>query len=379
MSMSIPSCKHFSGYKPCFEGENCLEGCVRHEPVGTRILLINLDAMGNVLVTTSLLPAIKRKYPSSTITWITEKNSAPLLAHNPLLDKVVLWTPENWMILQAQEFDIVMNIDKSKRAGAFALSVVAGERLGFGLNGNGAIVPLNPEAEENYRLGLDDYLKFRVNQKTVAQLECEECKLAYGRDEYLLVVTEEEKRFCEAYRREVGISPRTTVVGLNTGCSELYPNKKLSVDQHVALIERLGRREGLVVFLLGGPEDSLRNAEISRRVGDKVISTPTTEGVRRGLCYENICDVVVTGDSFGMHLAIGLKKYVIAWFGLTCSAEIDLFGRGVKLTPDGLACAPCWKKECPYNLECIEMVDLDRIVAEVERFMDRRVTEPVQG
>ena len=98
-----------------------------------------------------------------------------------------------------------------------------------------------------------------------------------------------------------------------------------------------------------------------------MISTPTTEGVRRGICYENVCDVVVTGDSFGMHVAVGLKKQVIVWFGVSCPQEIDLFDRGIKLIPEGLECSPCWKKSCPYNLECIQLIDLDRIVGEVDR------------
>ena len=91
------------------------------------------------------------------------------------------------------------------------------------------------------------------------------------------------------------------------------------------------------------------------------------EGVRRGLGYINICDVLISGDSFGMHAAIGLKKYVIVWFGVSCPVEIDLYGRGVKLIPEGLECSPCWKRECPYNLECIKMIVLDGIVAHVER------------
>jgi heptosyltransferase-2 len=121
------------------------------------------------------------------------------------------------------------------------------------------------------------------------------------------------------------------------------------------------------VVLVGGPEDTLRNAEIARQAGAKAHNTPTTEGVRRGLCYVNLCDVVITGDSFGMHAAIGLKKHVIVWFGVSCPEEIDLFDRGIKLIPEGLECSPCWKQTCPYNLECIRMIDLDRISAEVER------------
>ena len=372
MDIQIPSCKHFTGYKPCFPGVNCLLECAKNEPVGTRILLINLDAMGNVLATTSILPALKRKYPVSEVTWLTLRNAAPLLANNPYLDYVFVWDTESLLILEGQKFDVVMNVDKSRRAGAFAMRVNAQERLGFGINERGAIIPLNSEAEENYRLGLDDEMKFKVNTRTVPQLECEEFKLPYARDEYILHLTAAEEEFCRSYRERAGISEEDVVVGLNTGCSELYPNKKLTIEQHIALIQDLSHDAGLKIVLLGGPEDTVRNAEIHRRVGDRVIPTPTEEGVRRGVCYENVCDVVVTGDSFGMHLAIALKKYVIAWFGLSCWAEIDLFDRGLKLIPEGLWCAPCCKKECPYNLECIQMVDLKRIAGEIRRFKETR-------
>ncbi len=367
MTIRPPACRHFTGYKPCFPNTTCLEECVRFDPIGTKILIVNLDAMGNVLVTTSILPAIKRKYPQSHVSWITLKGAASLLENNALIDRVFLWDPESWLILRHIGFDVIMNVDKSQRSCALVMDLVAGEKLGFGLNENGVIIPLNPEAEENYRLGLDDHLKFRLNTKTVSQLQCEQFTLEYRRDEYLLRLSAEEEAFCRTYKEEAGLAGCRLVVGLNTGCSDLYPNKKLTVDQHVLLIQRLADMANVRCVLLGGPEDTLRNAEIVRRVGKKVVSTPTTEGVRRGICYENICDLVISGDSFGMHIAIGLKKHVIAWFGVSCWTEIDLFDRGIKLVPEGLDCSPCWKRSCPYNLECIQMVDLDAIVAEVER------------
>lgn len=374
----IPDCKHFTGYKPCFPGTVCLDECVNPNPRGTRILLINLDAMGNVLVTTTLLPAIMRKYPRSHITWITEKNTFRLLENNPYIDTVFAWEPESWMILRSMKFDVLMNIDKSKRACAFAMQIGAKKKLGYGLNSDGVIVPLNKEAEYNYRLGLDDHLKFRVNQKSVSQLLTEAMGLRFKRDEYVLNLTNDEIEFCHKYKQEVGLSDSDFVVGFNTGCSPLYPNKKMTVEQHVILIEELAEREGIRLILLGGPEDIERNAEIYRQVGDKVINTPTGEGVRRGVCYENLCDVVITGDSFGMHIAIGLKKYVVAWFGVSCWTEIDLYDRGFKLIPKGLVCSPCWKHECPYNLECIQMIDLERIVSEVESFRERRLSLHLQ-
>jgi len=369
-----PACKHFTGYKPCFPGTRCFERCVDFDPIGTRILLINLDAMGNVLATTSILPAIKRKFPESTITWITEKRTAALLQHNPLVDRIFTWEPESWLILQQMTFDVLMNVDKSRRSGAFAVSVKAKKKLGFGMNASGQIVPLSRDAAPNYLLGLDDDLKFHVNRKTVPQLQCEEFRLPYRRDEYVLTLSPEEREYRDRYAREQGLADGVSVVvGLNTGCSDLYPNKKMTIDQHVALIGLLAKVPGIRVLLLGGPEDTVRNAEIAREAGRHVLSTPTTEGLRRGLCYVDLCDLVVTGDSFGMHAAIALKKFVVVWFGVSCEAEIDLFERGVKLIPEGLSCSPCWKQECPYNVECRQMIDLERIAAEVARFAGERV------
>ena len=79
-------------------------------------------------------------------------------------------------------------------------------------------------------------------------------------------------------------------------------------------------------------------------------------------------DIVISGDSFGMHLAIALKKYIISWFGLSCHQEIELYDYGVKLYPEGLECSPCWKRKCPYNLECIDLIDLNKIIETVNLF-----------
>ena len=375
MSRHISSCKRFTGYKPCFPDHNCYEdGCKDCIPMGVKILLINLDAMGDILMTTAQLPGIKRKFPESTIYWITLKSTTPLLENNPFVDMVFHYDFESISILSNMEFDYVMNVDKSMRTGALALSVMAKNRLGFGINKDGKIIPLNDGAEYNYRLGMDNHLKFKVNKKTGQEYLAETFELDYRRDEYVFNFNEEELAFIENYKMDVGISPDDRVIGLNTGCSNLYPNKKMTIEQHIELIERFLSHNKYKVVLLGGSEDEKRNAEIYSHFKGKIINTPTTKGLRRGACFENIADVIITGDSFGMHLAIALKKYLIAWFGVTCHQEIELYDRGVKLYSEDLFCSPCWKKTCPYDLECIKMIDLDRIEAETINYFERRNT-----
>jgi ADP-heptose:LPS heptosyltransferase len=374
MNTQIKTCKNLNGYKPCFPDHNCWkDGCKEHNPMGTKILIINLDAMGDVLMTTAQLPAIKRKYPISTIWWVTLKNAAGLLEYNSYIDRVLTYDFETISILSSLEFDILLNVDKSLRSGALAIQTKAKEKLGFGINENAQIIPLNEGANYNYQLGMDDNLKFKVNQRFGQNYLAETFNLAYKRDEYIFNFNESELQFIDEYKSSIGISDSDEVIGFNTGCSLLFPNKKMTIEQHVALIEKFLWYKRFKIMLLGGPEDEERNSIIANEFKDAVINTPTNKGIRKGACYENIPQLIITGDSFGMHLAIALKKYVIAWFGLSCWSEIDLYDRGVKLFPNALFCAPCWKKVCPYNLECIQMIDLEKIVAlTLEYFNERK-------
>lgn len=372
----IPSCKKFSGYKPCEPYSTCFEDGCKHDDdtsnMGKKILIISLDALGNVLDNTPILHAIKRKFPVSTIYWITLQNAEKILLYNHLIDKVFGWTDENRMILRNIEFDYVMNADKSVYACAFANEVRAKTKLGFLLNSDGKIIPANQGAMYSYRLGLNDKLKFRENQRTGVDIIHEVFELEYKRDPYVFNFSDEEKEFIANYKKEIGYDDKLIYVGFNTGCSELFPNKKLTVEQHIEIIKNIAGDKRFRIVLLGGREDTERNEKIYNAFNNElkkfIINTPSTLGLRRGACFMSIPDIVISGDSFGMHLAIALRKYIISWYGLSCWSEIELYDYGIKLIPEGLECAPCWKRVCPFDLECIKMVDLKLIVDTVKNF-----------
>lgn len=350
-------CRKFSGYRPCSPEHAGCGDCEEYASRGVRILLINLDSMGDVLRSTALLPALKRRYPDSHITWITLPRAAALLSENPLIDRVLPVDAALPVILNVLEFEIACNVDKGLPSGAIIGSARAEEKIGFGVDANGVIFPLNDEAEEFFRLGLDDNHKFFVNRKTENQLLAEAFGLEYATDEYVFCFSPAEQKLLEETKSRVGLNEREVVVGFNTGCSNLYPNKKLPLDYQKKLIASLKEsRPEWAVVLLGGLEDRERNEAISREMGSLVINTPTDEGLRRGMVYTGLADVVFTGDSLGMHMAIALKKRIVAWFGLTCDQEIELYGRGEKLIAD-IECRPCWKKECGLEIKCYDRVD----------------------
>jgi len=351
------SCRLFNGYRPCAPRYLC-EGCTEEEPFDHTILLINLDAMGDVLMTTCMLHPIRRLYPRALLTWVTMAAHAPLLEHNPLIDR--LWTYDLATIstLEAMEFDLLLNVDKGRPSCALATKIRAGDKRGFGLHTAGAIIPLNVQAEHLYRLGIDDHLKFVLNQRTGQDLLAEAMGLPYERDGYILHLTQAERAFVARYRKGLGGGP---VVGIQTGCSDLYPLKSLTEDYLIDLVERIRRRHpGVVLLLLGGPPERERNASIARRFPSGVIETPTDEGLRRGILYLDACDIVVSPDSGALHIAIALHKWTVGWFNVSCAQEIDFFDHGVKVTTS-LACSPCWRRDCPDPI-CLAMADLEAIV-----------------
>ena len=156
------------------------------------------------------------------------------------------------------------------------------------------------------------------------------------------------------------------VIGFNTGCSNLYPYKKLPFEKQFSLLKKMSKAFAQDrILLLGGKEDKENNNTLKKRLQNKVISTPTNLGLRNGILSLAMCDIVVTGDTLGLHIAVALKKSIVAWFGLSCDQEIDLYERGTKVLAD-VNCRPCWKNSCANEPKCNDMVDIDKICENVK-------------
>ena len=364
-------CRLFTGYKPCQYKRAC-EDCQHYDPVNKRIVIVSLEALGAVLRSTCLLPAIKREHPGSHITWVTLKSALPLLDNNPMIDRVILVEAKTLPVLQHLEFDVLYAVDKSAEAGALAEIIKAEKKFGFGLDVSGVIRPLSKEASYQYQVGLDDQLKFYDNQKPETQQITETMGLAWQKDPYVLEFTDAEKKIIAAQHQELTFNGKAKgVIGYNTGCSLLFPYKKFTVERSVALIAAWRKAfPDYTIALLGGPEDTERQELMKQEFSNDpwVVNTPTTGGLRSGMRWMAGADIVLSGCSLGLHIAIALKKPVIAWFGVSCIQEIDVYDRGVKIQSK-VSCSPCWKKSCDNEPKCFDMVPLDEILEATSKLL----------
>src|SRR6516164_11184299 len=115
-------CRFFLGDRPCVwhKTTGVLCTCDHYQRIDQRILMIKLDAMGDVLRTTALLPALAEARPAAAITWITRRESRPLLERNPYITEILDYGEDAMAQLAVRIFDRVINLDAGKPSAALA-------------------------------------------------------------------------------------------------------------------------------------------------------------------------------------------------------------------------------------------------------------------
>jgi heptosyltransferase-2 len=360
-------CRHFRGDKPCRFACGC-EGCAHYAPMGKRILIVKLDAIGDVARTTTILRPLRAKYDPCQITWLVHPAAEEILRGNPLIDVVLPYQPEALEPLRVQRFDLVLSLDKTPRATAVATWSNAPEKLGFGLSEFGTVFPLNPEAEYAFQLGLDDDLKFKRNRKTYQEVLFEAIKLPYAKEEYAIEIDERDRRRAEALFEQWKIPALEVVVGLNLGGGSAFANKMWNAACATIFIDALLKQLPCQVLLFGAERERTTIEQILAAGRPNVLSAGTRNTIREFQALLARCAVVVTGDSLGMHLAIAEKRPVVVLFGPTCAQEIELYGRGEAIVAAS-PCAPCYRPECARNPSCMQEIEPGTVVAAVERLL----------
>src|SRR5882672_7038049 len=111
-----------------------------------RILVVRLRLIGDVVLTTPLLRALKRKYPDAQLTYLVEPAAAPVVRGNPNLANVVLVPKRRGLArvrddmsmarrLRRERFDVAIDLHGGPRAAWFTWASGAPMRIGYAIAG----------------------------------------------------------------------------------------------------------------------------------------------------------------------------------------------------------------------------------------------------
>ena len=368
-------CKYFKGDRPCryywtdrsFDCRNCSH----KSPIKKRILLIRLNAFGGVIRTTPLITGLKKKYPDSFITWLVEEEFYDLLKNNLEIDKIMKYNSDSALALQAQKFDILINLEKSQSATALAMNIDADKKMGYGLDKNGLPFPFNKGAIPHYEMCLDNWGKKSKNQKTYQNIIFDIAELEYNGEKYVFNFSKEDIDFASAFMKKNNLKKFDIIIGLNTGCGKLYPNKRWSLDNYSKFIEKFNKKSNVKFLLFGGPLEIKTNSYLYNNFKKKVdiIDASNKTTILEFASLINLCTVFVTGDTFGMHLAIALKRPVVALFGPTPAQEIDMYGLGTKFIGK-VDCLNCYDQfPCNRKPVCMDTISPEEVFNAVKSWI----------
>jgi len=363
-------CRRYLGDRPCAphktEGVHC-KSCPHYDPVTSQLLLIKLDAPGDVLRTTSLLPAIRAAYPDAFVTSITKEDSVPLLSNNPYIDRIIRWNVTALALLRACKFSLLINLDTSLESCALAAAAIAEKKLGFTVNQSGQIIPATSEASRWLEMSVFDDVK-RANELSYQAHMYRIAGLSGRIHPAQLFLTEKELAYASQVAKRLGIVPERLVVGINTGCGHRWPLKKWTREGYKSLARRVHEELGATVLLLGGPLEEKENRRLEEETGG--IARDTGQHALRDFCAVlNLCDLVVTGDTLALHVAVALHKKVVALFGPTSAAEIELFGNGKKVIAP-VDCVCCYDSDCTKVPSCMDVISVDDVFSAVGSLLE---------
>ncbi|MGH7837139.1 MAG: glycosyltransferase family 9 protein [Candidatus Binataceae bacterium] len=151
------------------------------------------------------------------------------------------------------------------------------------------------------------------------------------------------------------------MVGLNTGAGTRWRFKSWGENQSAELARMIVDRLDADVVVLGGASERERNDRIVAAAKRRnVCVAPTDLSLLGFAAFIEQCNLLITSDSLGLHLATALKKRIVAFFGPTSAAEIDLYGLGEKLSTP-LACATCYLRDCDVRPHCMDSISVDQM------------------
>ena len=343
-------CLYFNGEIPCtphkLHGVHCAD-CQYYTQSQGRILIVKLGAIGDVIRTTPLLSRLRKEFPGYELWWVTQ--SPDVLPSS--LHKILACDALSLEIIRATTFSLVINLDKAPEACAIASSVQADKKWGFVLH-NGKPEPVNNTALHKFSTGIFDDIS-QKNTKSYLSEIFEICGWEFQGEEYELPIR----------HLSTTLNRTKMLVGLNTGCGARWTSRLWDTEQWIALTQKL-IDNSYEIILLGGPQEDERNKEIAQRTGAEYNGYVP---MHQFIDIVDQCDIIVTGVTMALHIAIGLKKQIVVMNNIFNKHEFELYGRGEIIEPS-TQCTCYYKSVCVNpDYRCMEHLSVDSIFHSIQR------------
>lgn len=325
-----------------------------------KILVIQLRRIGDVLLTTPAVTALRKKFPAARIDFLVEKNSVSILGGNPEIDQILVYDKKHsfhWLKkIFFTRYDLVVDFLNNPRSALITFFSFAKKRLGFKSKGRSWAYNLKVVPDDKSKYVVD--YKFDLLRPLGIERDAEKPRISVESRSLA-----EAKKFFQAFGPPnadwVGISPtsrRSTRVW----------KKEYFAQVSDYLIEKYGVK---VIFFWGPGEEKTVDEIFSLTRFPAVKYIP--ESLEKLVAFISCCQLFISNDNGPKHLAQALDIPTICVFGPSSAVSWTATEEKHRAIQSPLRCSPCFSNQCPLNtLECMEKVkpeDVYEIIATMVR------------
>jgi len=335
---------------------------------GKRILIFNVNWVGDVLFSTAVIRNVRRNFPDSYICCAVPSRCYPVLKGNPNIDEIIIYDDKERQkslfakfdfvkTLSYKQFDTAILLHGSMTRALLCRLANIPERIGYNTKKRGFIltkrIPL-PKKDSLHRI--DYYLN--IIEKAGLRVE----------DRYLeFFVDDEDLAFVDDFLKKNGaVSPGQLIIGINPGGN--WMPKRWPRENWVTLVRLLSECLGARIIITGGHQDLQLAKNIYEESGCAPLISCGIFNLKQSAALFKKADVFISADSGPMHIANAVgAKHIIALFGPTDPLITGPFPlKNVKLLQKEVGCRiPCYEVNCKDN-RCMKAISAQEVFSCVE-------------
>lgn len=338
-----------------------------------RILITRTDRIGDVVLSTPIIKAVRQAYPDAYIGFMVEKAASDIVKGNPYLNEVLVYDKKGANKGLAGFLSFLFKLMKKRFDAAIILHPAARAHLTCYLAG----IPK--------RVGYDKKLGFLLTQR-IAHKKQEGLKheveynfdllraldIKFESKELIVPLSEAIREEAGRILKEAGVDLKAPLAALHAGAS--CPSKRWPAAKFAELIDALNRRHELQIVLLGGQETMDISKDIVKKAKSKIIDLTgkTSVAVLAGILSK--CRLFISNDSGPVHISSAVETPVISIFGrneagLSPKRWGPLGKRDIIVHKD-VGCEVCLAHRCDKGFKCLEAITVGDVLGAVERIFD---------
>ncbi len=166
------------------------------------------------------------------------------------------------------------------------------------------------------------------------------------------------------------LSDSPQVLALCPG-AEYGPAKRWP-EEYFAKLAAEKLAQGWQVWLFGSDKDLPVAEDINRQAGGACVNLAGRTSLAEAVDLMSRSTAVVSNDSGLMHVAAALDLPVVAVYGSSDPGFTPPLSDKSQVLTLGLACSPCFKRECPLgHLNCLRQLPPGQVSQALDRLLDR--------